>query len=109
MQVILQRKPDAHYPEFYDRICVAGETVFYNSNILHCATYDSKHRRATLHASMGDTRGGSSRARNVLQHGLDWMREDRFRLSLDGKSRPMLDRLLAMYNSAADVGYSQLG
>jgi len=87
----------------------AGETVFYNSNILHCATYDSKQRRATLHASMGDIRGGSSRARNVLQHGLNWMKEDRFRESLDQKSRLMLDRLLAMYDGAAEVGYSQQG
>jgi hypothetical protein len=90
-------------------LMLAGETVFYNSNILHCAAYDSKQRRATLHASMGDIRGGSSRARNVLQHGLNWMREDNFRLSLNAKSRPMLDRLLAMYNSTTDVGYSQLG
>ncbi|ETW76383.1 hypothetical protein HETIRDRAFT_389387, partial [Heterobasidion irregulare TC 32-1] len=46
-----------------------GETVFYNNNILHCATYNSQAKRATLHASMGDTRGGAARARNILQHG----------------------------------------
>ncbi|KXN84189.1 hypothetical protein AN958_12893 [Leucoagaricus sp. SymC.cos] len=46
-----------------------GETVFYNSNILHCAAYDSKAKRATLHAMVGDIHGGSMRARNTLQHG----------------------------------------
>lgn len=87
----------------------AGETVFYNSNILHCATYDSKEPRATLHACIGDIRGGSSRARNVLQHGLDWMKDERFRAMLSEKSKPMLDRLIAMRNSNDAVGYSLSG
>lgn len=86
-----------------------GETVFYNSNILHCATYDSKEPRATLHACIGDIRGGSSRARNVLQHGLDWMKDERFRAMLSEKSKPMLDRLIAMRNSNDAVGYSLSG
>lgn len=87
----------------------AGETVFYNSNILHCAAYDSNEPRATLHASMGDIKGGSARARNVLQHGLDWMKEERFRAVLGEKSRPMLDRLIAMRNNNDAVGYSLAG
>ncbi|KAF8130656.1 hypothetical protein EV363DRAFT_1332779 [Boletus edulis] len=61
-----------------------GETVFYNSNILHCATYDAKQRRATLHATMGDTRGESTRA--------------------------MLDALIEMRNGVqGEVGYSLTG
>ncbi|KAI0337843.1 hypothetical protein BDW22DRAFT_1339098 [Trametopsis cervina] len=83
-----------------------GETVFYNSNILHCATYDSSVRRATLHASMGSVRGGSSRARNVLQHGLDWMTSDEFRESLDARGKSMLERLVRMKEGAGEVGYS---
>ncbi|CAL1702733.1 unnamed protein product [Somion occarium] len=83
-----------------------GETVFYNSNILHCATYDPSAKRATLHASMGSTRGGSSRARNVLQHGLDWMTESRFRKGLNERGRDMLERLIRMKESAGEVGYS---
>lgn len=55
---------------------------------------------------MGDVRGGSSRARNVLQHGLDWMKEEKFRAGLDEKSKPMLDRLIAMRNRTGEVGYS---
>ncbi|KAI9459012.1 hypothetical protein HD554DRAFT_2207045 [Boletus coccyginus] len=88
----------------------SGETVFYNSNILHCATYDAKQRRATLHASIGDTRGGSTRARNVLQHGLEWMKEARFRETLDEPGQRMLDALIKMQNGVrGDVGYSLSG
>jgi len=84
-----------------------GETVFYNNNILHCATYDPHQRRATLHASMGDTRGGATRARNVLQHGLLWMKEERFRDSLNERGKKMLDRLIKLQESVnGDVGYS---
>ncbi|KAF8451927.1 hypothetical protein L210DRAFT_3514563 [Boletus edulis BED1] len=87
-----------------------GETVFYNSNILHCATYDAKQRRATLHATMGDTRGGSTRARNVLQHGLEWMQEKRFRETLDEAGQRMLDALVEMRNGVqGEVGYSLTG
>ncbi|KAG8215776.1 hypothetical protein J3R82DRAFT_7680 [Butyriboletus roseoflavus] len=91
-------------------LITAGESVFYNSNILHCATYDAKQRRATLHASMGDTRGGSIRARNVLQHGLLWMKEAQFRDTLDEKGQSLLDALIEMQNGVqGDVGYSLTG
>ncbi|KAJ7680927.1 hypothetical protein DFH06DRAFT_432102 [Mycena polygramma] len=83
-----------------------GQTVFYNSNILHCAKYDSQAERATLHASMGNVAGGSVRARNVLQHGLSWMKEPQFRAGLDTDGQDMLDRLLKLYNATGDVGYS---
>ncbi|KAJ3509579.1 hypothetical protein NLJ89_g5148 [Agrocybe chaxingu] len=77
-----------------------GETVFYNSNILHCAAYSSKERRATLHACIGDANGGSTRARNVLQHGLDWMKGPEFRDSLPTEdAKVMFEKLLAMYNT----------
>jgi hypothetical protein len=77
-------------------ILLAGETVFYNNNILHCATYSTQKPRATLHASMGDARGGSTRARNILQHGLEWMKEDTFRETLSLDAKQMLDRVLKM-------------
>ncbi|KAI6012240.1 hypothetical protein EDC04DRAFT_3121520 [Pisolithus marmoratus] len=77
----------------------SGETVFYNSNVLHCATYDSKKPRCTLHACVGDVRGGSIRARNVLQHGLRWMTEDRFSSQLGEKGRTMVERLIVMQKS----------
>jgi len=88
----------------------AGETVFYNSNILHCGIYDSKVPRATLHACMGDTRGVSSRARNVLQHGLNWMKEDQFRDGLNERGKLMLSRLIDMQKGVnGDVRFSLAG
>ncbi|KAG5643843.1 hypothetical protein DXG03_009574 [Asterophora parasitica] len=77
-----------------------GETVFYNSNILHCATYDSAEQGATLHANMGSVNGGSTRACNVLQHRLKWMKEDAFREGLDEKGKRMFDRLVRMQKKA---------
>ncbi|KAI0631664.1 hypothetical protein C8Q77DRAFT_1128190 [Trametes polyzona] len=84
-----------------------GETVFYNNNILHCATYDAKTPRITLHACMGEVRGGSQRARNILQHGLQWMKEPRFAETLDGRGRKMLERIVRFQEDVnGDVGYS---
>ena len=45
---------------------------------------------------MGDARGGSTRARNILQHGLEWMKEDTFRDTLTLEGKWMLDRLIEM-------------
>ncbi|KAF9496944.1 hypothetical protein BDN71DRAFT_1488351 [Pleurotus eryngii] len=84
-----------------------GDSVFYNSNILHCATYDSKTPRTTLHACMGDSRGGSTRARNILQHGLKWMTGTSFYDTLDARGKAMLSRLLDLHKSSGGhVGYS---
>lgn len=86
-----------------------GETAFYNNNILHCGAYNSKKRRATLHGCMGDTRGGSTRAKNVLQHGLLWMTEDRFRNRLNERGKRMLQALIDMKEGVkGDLGYSQV-
>lgn len=90
----------------------AGETVFYNNNILHCAVYEPTQVRATLHACMGDARGGSKRARNILQHDLTWMEEDRFEETLpkEGPLRAMRRKLIDMARTleGKDVGYSQV-
>ena len=84
-----------------------GETVFYNNNILHCATYDNREERITLHACMGEVRGGPTRARNILQHGLHWMKEDRFRDTLDERGKRMLGRIVKLQeNVKGGIGYS---
>ncbi|KAG5338815.1 hypothetical protein C0989_006084 [Termitomyces sp. Mn162] len=80
-----------------------GESVFYNSNILHCATYNCTEKRATLHATMGNVKGGSTRARNILQHGLDWMKEDAFHKRLNEKGKAMLNRLIEMKEKNVDA------
>jgi len=88
-----------------------GETVYYNNNILHCASYNPNRPRATLHACMGDTRGGSARARNILQHDLEWMKEEAFHESLNLKGRQMLERLLRMQKEfhGKEIEYSLEG
>lgn len=88
-----------------------GETVFYNNNILHCAVYDHTVKRATLHACTGDSRHSAARARNILQHDLLWIKDDRFREQLNPKGQRMLDRLLDAQknNFGKDVGYSLEG
>jgi len=110
VRLTLQRKSNQYMRTYIPSdLSEAGETVFYNSNILHCATYDSSAPRATLHGCIGDIRGGSTRARNVLQHGLEWMKSDDFKESLpdDLRARHMLDNLLNMQkNNSGPVGYS---
>jgi hypothetical protein len=87
-----------------------GETVYNNNNILHCASYSPNRPRATLHACMGDTRGGSVRARNILQHDLEWIKEA-FRESFNLKGRQMLERLLRMQEEfhGKEIEYSLEG
>jgi hypothetical protein len=57
---------------------------------------------------MGSIRGGSSRARNILQHDLNWMDTDpRFKASLNTRGQHMLQNLLDMRKGVkGDVGYS---
>lgn len=100
-------------------VFTAGETVFYNNNILHTATYDRSTKRATLHGCMGDTRGGFERANNILQHDLRWMRQERFAETFEGddgereRLTGMWKRLLKMAGSVEKSGkqveYSQVG
>ncbi|KAG8743750.1 hypothetical protein FRC10_011470 [Ceratobasidium sp. 414] len=106
-------------------ICVklkAGDTVFYQNNILHTAAYDPEIKRATLHANFGDIRGGDRRARMILQHKVDWIRDDAFEATFQNPVSPqtdavalrlkgMKDRLLAMADSVdvEKIGFSQQG
>ena len=54
--------------------------------------------------------GGAARANNILQHGLLWMKEPRFRETLHETGRVMLDRLVKMQESAGEeIKYSLKG
>ena len=61
-----------------------------------------------MHGCIGDIRGGNTRARNILQHGLQWMEEDeRLPGYLNERGKKMLQRLIDMKKGAGDVvGYS---
>lgn len=51
-----------------------GDAVFYNSNILHRATYSAKNVKLTLHGSYGHVDYGNVRAKGVLHHGVaEWL------------------------------------
>lgn len=116
----------------------AGQTAFYVNNIVHkgkvCALvslsgwaaaasavetdcprpphpqYNLQVKRRTLHGCYGNPPpGDTSRATNILQHGLEYVATAAFRASLPAALVPMLDRLLAMKASLGnrDVGFSQ--
>ncbi|QRW26478.1 phytanoyl-CoA dioxygenase [Rhizoctonia solani] len=87
-----------------------------------CVKLKAGDTRATLHANMGDIRGGNRRARMILQHQVDWVRGDAFASTLKPEGSPnedkvatrlkgMRDRLLAMADSVnfQQLGYSQQG
>jgi hypothetical protein len=78
----------------------AGQTVFYNNNIMHRAIYYCADKRVTLHASFGSTEGGHHRAANIFQHGLDWMNEDRFLKTLPKSMVTPYNNLQAMSKRA---------
>lgn len=65
----------------------AGQTVFYSQRILHRASYLPTRRRATLHGCYGQAGGGGERARMILQHDVDWMKEASFGDSLPAEGR----------------------
>lgn len=82
-----------------------GQTVFYDSNILHRAAYEHRAKRATLHACMGTIEGGHHRAANIFQHGLDWMNSPEFKQNLpDSLSIPYANTL----SMAERAGLSKL-
>jgi len=87
-----------------------GEMAFYNNNILHRGAYDSTVERMTLHGSMGHVQGGAMRARNVLQHGRDWIGKVNLE-GLNGHERQaaegMRDRLVALGSAYEETGFSQ--
>ena len=88
----------------------AGDVVFYDNNILHRGVYDEKKERMTLHGSVGHVKGGTGRARNVLQHGVgDWVGnvdfgflEEEERTRAEGMRR----RLVGLAEGSGEVGFS---
>ncbi|KAI9841490.1 MAG: hypothetical protein M1837_000651 [Sclerophora amabilis] len=88
----------------------AGDVVFYNNNILHRGVYSKVVERMTLHGSVGCVKGGSLRARNVLQHGVgEWVGElkvDNLPPGMRGRAEKMRARLVELGRESTDVGYS---
>jgi len=78
----------------------AGQTVFYNPNLLHRAVYNPKIRRATLHCAVGaPENGGVVRAAGIVHvlgyKRISWITDPAFRDSLpNGGLRSMHANLL---------------
>ncbi|KAK8850685.1 hypothetical protein IAR55_004605 [Kwoniella newhampshirensis] len=88
----------------------AGETVFYNNNIMHVGKYTPENKRRTLHGCYGSPPpGDDTRARNILQHDLSYCRDPRFRELVSDDLKPMLDKLNSWQErfDGVEVGYSQ--
>lgn len=89
-----------------------GDVVFYDNNLIHRGVYAADTERFTLHGSVGDVRGGESRARNVLQHGVGaWIAECAFEdFGLDPRvlrrAERMTENLRALGEGRADVGFA---
>jgi hypothetical protein len=88
-----------------------GEMAFYNNNILHRGAYDCEVERMTLHGSMGHVEGGAMRARNVLQHGREWIGKVDLGGLEEGKEREraagMRDWLVELGSRFGETGFSQ--
>ncbi|CAK9786872.1 hypothetical protein CC85DRAFT_289294 [Cutaneotrichosporon oleaginosum] len=71
-----------------------GQGVFYNNNIMHVGKYNLAVKRRTLHGCYGcPPPGDTSRARNLLQHGLGYATDPAFKSTLPQSLWPMVDRL----------------
>lgn len=85
-----------------------GEMAFYNNNIYHRGAYRSDVQRMTLHGSIGHVAGGPLRARNVLQHGREWIgKVDLSRVENLPRAEGMRRRLMELGDAHKATGYSQ--
>ncbi|RYO90440.1 hypothetical protein DL764_008446 [Monosporascus ibericus] len=113
-----ERAADPFEPSMPGQLVVrlgAGDTVFYDNNILHRGGYDAGRERLTLHGSAGRAGPGAGRlrARNVLQHGVgayvgrcDFsVLDERYR----ARAEAMRARLVQLGRESGDVGYSLTG
>lgn len=115
-----ERNADPYEPDLPGQLVVelkSGDTVFYNSNILHRGTYKGvkygpELGRMTLHGSVGLAGHGTERARQVLQHAVgDWVDRADFTFiegSRGARAEAMRKRLMAMGNGN-ELGYSLEG
>ncbi|CEP12213.1 hypothetical protein [Parasitella parasitica] len=101
-----ERHITIHDPKSHDMpgmlkvVLKPGQSVFYDSNILHRAAYEHGTKRATLHACMGTIEGGGHRAANIFQHDLDWMKTPAFKQSLPSNLHIPHANTLAMAEAA---------
>lgn len=77
---------------------------------VHVGKYNLAVKRRTLHGCYGSPPAGNTdRARNLLQHGLDYTAVPEFRASVPTSLHPLLDRLNGLQKNMAGrpITYSQ--
>ncbi|CAO1620831.1 unnamed protein product [Sympodiomycopsis kandeliae] len=87
----------------------AGETCFYSQRLLHRASYDPTRQRATLHGCYGQIGSNGQRARMVLQHDVEYLKQSIYGKQISNpKLKIMWDNLIAEYEgkSKEQFGYS---
>ncbi|KAF3088825.1 hypothetical protein TWF594_005184 [Orbilia oligospora] len=77
-----------------------NQAVFYENDILHRAEYDTK-KRVTLHGSLGKE-GQVERARMVLQHGVEYLKENSFAEEMGDVGKRMWGNLIDGYGKSID-------
>ncbi|KAK6535892.1 hypothetical protein TWF281_000143 [Arthrobotrys megalospora] len=77
-----------------------NQAVFYENDILHRAEYDTK-KRVTLHGSLGKE-GQIERARMVLQHGVEYLKDEGFADGMGEIGKRMWKNLMDGYGKSAD-------
>ncbi|CAO1629250.1 unnamed protein product [Parajaminaea phylloscopi] len=88
----------------------AGQTCFYSQRLLHRASYLPTRTRATLHGCYGQAhpQAKGARARMILQHDVEWLKDERFGQGLPDELKGMWKLLLSEYagQTKQDHGYS---
>jgi hypothetical protein len=86
---IIRSDPKLPLPGQHTLHLKAGQTCFYNQDLLHRGVYDHTKKRATLHACLGKADGGHLRAWNVSRVGIEWMKDERFVSALPPSMKPV--------------------
>ena len=97
--------PYEHLPKEVTLKLKAGQTAFYNPNLLHRGLYNTEVERATLHCSMGaPCLGGATRAANVVhvlgRDKIAWLTDPVFVETLEGGVKTIHTNLI---NSMAEA------
>ncbi|EPS36463.1 hypothetical protein H072_10043 [Dactylellina haptotyla CBS 200.50] len=78
-----------------------NQAVFYENDILHRAEYNTL-QRVTLHGSLG-MEGQVERARMVLQHGVEYLKDNAFTEGLNDTGKTMWKNLMEGYGKSNEV------
>ncbi|KAF3936360.1 hypothetical protein ABW20_dc0108781 [Dactylellina cionopaga] len=79
-----------------------NQAVFFDNDILHRAEYNPSQHRATFHGCMG-VEGQIERARMVLQHGVEYLKQESFADGMDAVGQKMWRNLMEGYGRSSNT------